>query len=61
MGKLAKIMLGLGVIAGVSYYGRGKLSTEALAARGGGFLGYLKGMGQGFFLGAKSVFRLRSF
>ena len=60
MGKIAKIMLGLGVIAGVSYYGRGKLSTEQLAARGGGFLGYLKGMGQGFLLGAKSAFRFRS-
>jgi hypothetical protein len=60
MGKIAKIILGLGVIAGVSYYGRGKLTTEQLAARGGGFLGYLKGMGQGLIIGARSVFRFRS-
>jgi hypothetical protein len=60
MGKLFKIMLGLGVIAGISYYGRGKMSSEALAARGGGFLGYLKGMGQGFWYGIRTAFRFRS-
>lgn len=59
MGKAAKIIAGLGIIAGVSYFGRSKMSTEELAARGGGFLGYLKGMGQGFFLGAKHALRFR--
>lgn len=59
MGNAAKIITGLGVLAGISYYGRRKMTTEELAARGGGFLGYLKGMGQGFFTGVKTVFRFR--
>ena len=60
MGNTAKILAGLGLVAGVSYFGRRKMSTEELAARGGGFLGYLKGMGQGFFLGVKHALRFRS-
>ena len=59
MGKTAKILTGLGLVAGVSYFGRRQMTTEELAARGGGFLGYLKGMGQGFFMGVKQAFRFR--
>ena len=59
MGKTAKIIAGLAVLAGISYYGRGKLTTEQVAARSGGFLGYLKGMGQGFYYGIKTAFRFR--
>ena len=59
MGKTIKILTGLGILAGISYYGRSRMTTEELAARSGGFLGYLKGMGQGFFLGVKSAFRFR--
>lgn len=59
MGKTIKILTGLGILAGISYYGRRQMTTEELAARGGGFLGYLKGMGQGFFLGVKTAFRFR--
>lgn len=59
MGKAAKLLTGLGLVAGISYFGRRKISPEELAARGGGFLGYLKGMGQGFYLGVKQAFRFR--
>ena len=59
MGKTAKILTGLGLVAGVSYFGRKQMTSEELAARGGGFLGYLKGMGQGFYLGVKHAFRFR--
>ncbi|MDQ3002894.1 MAG: hypothetical protein M3Y08_16735 [Fibrobacterota bacterium] len=61
MGNTAKIITGLGVLAGISYYGKRKMSAEELAARGGGFLGYLKGMGQGFFTGIKTALRMRRF
>lgn len=57
MGKTAKILTGLGLVAGISYFGRRKMTTEELAARGGGFVGYLKGMGQGFFMGVKQALR----
>jgi hypothetical protein len=33
------------------------MQAEDLAARGGGFLGYLKGLGQGFFMGVKQTLR----
>ncbi len=59
MGKTAKIITGLGVLAGISYYGRRKMTTEELAARSGGFLGYLKGMGRGFYSGVRTAFRFR--
>ena len=59
MGKTAKILTGLGLVAGISYLGRRQMTTAELAARGGGFLGYLKGMGQGFFLGLKQAIRFR--
>ena len=35
------------------------MTTEEMAARGGGFLGYLKGLGQGFTYGIKSMLHLR--
>ncbi len=57
MGTTAKILTGLGLVAGISYFGRRKMTTEELAARGGGFVGYLKGMGQGFFMGVKQAIR----
>jgi hypothetical protein len=59
MGKTARILTGLGLVAGISYFGRRKMTTEELAARGGGILGYVKGMGQGFFMGVKQAFRFR--
>ena len=59
MGNTAKIITGLGILAGISYYGKRKMTPEELAARGGGFLGYLKGMGQGFITGIKTALRLR--
>lgn len=60
MNNAAKIITGLGVLAGISYLGKRKMTTEELAAQGGGFLGYLKGMGQGFFTGVKTALRLRT-
>jgi len=57
MGKTAKILTGLGLVAGISYFGRKQMSSEELAARGGGILGYMKGMGQGFYYGVKQAIR----
>ena len=57
MNRFVKILMGVGIVAGISYYGRGKLSPEQIAMRGAGTLGYLKGMGQGFYLGCKHTFR----
>jgi hypothetical protein len=59
MGKTAKIITGLGVLAGISYLGKKNTTTEELAARGGGVLGYLRGLGQGFTTGVKTMLRLR--
>ena len=59
MRNSAKIITGLGVLAGISYLGKKKMTTEQLAAQGGGIIGYLKGMGQGFYTGVKSAFRFR--
>jgi hypothetical protein len=59
MGKTAKIITGLGVLAGISYYGRRKKSTAEMAARTGGVAGYLKGMGKGFITGLRTAFRFR--
>jgi hypothetical protein len=59
MGKTAKILTGLGLVAGISYFGRRQMTSEELAARGGGLIGYVKGMGQGFFMGVKQAFRFR--
>lgn len=61
MRNSAKIITGLGVLAGISYLGKKKMTTEQLAAKGGGFLGYLKGMGQGFYTGVRSAFSFRRF
>ncbi|HKP98432.1 MAG TPA: hypothetical protein VJ385_22065 [Fibrobacteria bacterium] len=60
MGKTAKIITGPGLLAGISYYGRRRMTTEELAARGGGFVGYLKGMGKGFIAGLRTAFRFRN-
>jgi hypothetical protein len=59
MGKTAKILTGLGLVAGISYFGRRQMTSEELAARGGGLIGYVKGIGQGFFSGMKTAFRFR--
>jgi hypothetical protein len=59
MGKTAKILTGLGLVAGISYFGRRQMTSEELAARGGGLIGYVKGMGQGFLSGVKTAFRFR--
>jgi hypothetical protein len=59
MGNFGKIMTGLGVLIGLSYFGKRRMETERSVAKAGGFLGYLKGMGQGFFYGARSILRFR--
>lgn len=59
MGKLAKIAAGLGIVAGISYFGKRRMASQRLAAQAGGFVGYLKGMGQGFLYGARSILRFR--
>ena len=60
MGKTLRIITGIGVLAGISYYGRKRMTTEQLAAETGGFLGYLKGMGRGFFYGIKTALHFRN-
>ncbi len=60
MGKTAKIITGLGVLAGISFYGKRKMTTEGLAAETSGFVGYLNGMGRGFYYGIKTAFRFRN-
>ena len=59
MGKTVKIITGLGVLAGISYFGKRRMTVEELAANGGGFFGYLQGMGKGFWFGVKSMLRLQ--
>jgi hypothetical protein len=60
MGNALKIATGLGVLAGISYFGKRKMASERIAARTGGVVGYLKGLGQGFFYGLKSMVRMRT-
>jgi len=57
MGKTARILTGLGLVAGISYFGRKHMSSQELAARGGGLLGYIRGMGKGFYYGVKQAIR----
>lgn len=59
MGTTLKIATGLGVLAGISYFGNRRMASERIAARTRGIVGYLKGLGQGFFYGLKSMVRLR--
>lgn len=59
MNTFAKIIAGLGVLAGISYFGKHRMETERNVAKASGFLGYLKGMGQGFIYGARSILRFR--
>jgi hypothetical protein len=59
MGNTLKIATGLGVLAGLSYFGKRKMASERLAAKGGGIVGYLKGLGQGIKYSFKSMFRMR--
>jgi hypothetical protein len=58
MGRTMKILTGLGVLAGISYFGKNRRAHD-LAAREAGFLGYLRGLGQGFMQGVKSMLHLR--
>jgi hypothetical protein len=60
MGNTLKIVTGLGVLAGISYFGKRRMASERLAAKGGGIAGYLKGLGQGFGYSLKSLLRIRS-
>jgi hypothetical protein len=60
MANAFKIATGLGVLAGISYFGRRRMASERIMARTGGFFGYLKGLGQGFGYGIKSMLHLRS-
>lgn len=59
MGNTLKIATGLGVLAGLSYFGKRRMASERLAARGGGIAGYLMGLGQGIKHSFRSMFRLR--
>lgn len=59
MGNSLKIATGLGVLAGISYFGKRRMASHEIAAKTGGFVGYLKGLGQGFTYGLKSMFRLQ--
>lgn len=59
MGNTLKIATGLGVLAGISYFGKRKMASERIAAKTGGIIGYLKGLGQGFGYGLKSMFRIK--
>lgn len=60
MGNTLKLAAGLGVLAGISYFGKRRIPSDRIAAKAGGFLGYLRGLGQGFFYGAKSILRLQT-
>lgn len=57
MGNTLKIATGLGVLAGISYFGKKRMETAKISAKVGGIAGYLKGLGQGFFYGVKSMLR----
>jgi hypothetical protein len=59
MGKITKVLAGLGVVAGISYFGKRRMRTEKTAAQGAGILGYLRGMGEGFIYGARTMLRFR--
>ena len=59
MSNTLKIATGIGVLAGISYFGKRKMTTEKLIAKGGGVMGYLKGLGQGFGYGMKSILRVQ--
>jgi hypothetical protein len=57
MSKTAKIITGLGVLAGISYLGNRKMKADRSADRAGRIGAYLKGMKKGFVSGFKSAFR----
>ncbi len=59
MGNTLKIATGIGVLAGISYFGKRKMTAEKLIAKTGGVLGYLKGLGQGFGYGIKSILHVQ--
>lgn len=59
MGSTLKIATGLGVLAGISYFGKRRMASHEIAAKAGGILGYLKGIGQGFLYGIKSMSKWR--
>ncbi len=61
MNNTLKIATGLGVLAGISYFGKRRMAAEQLMARGGGALGYLKGLGQGFGFAVKSALKFKQF
>jgi hypothetical protein len=61
MNNAMKIATGIGVLAGISYFGRRRMASEQLLARGGGAVGYLKGLGQGFGFAVKSAFKFKKF
>jgi hypothetical protein len=60
MGSTLKFATGLGVLAGISYFGKRKMASHEIAAKTGGIVGYIKGMGQGFLYGVKSMFKWRT-
>lgn len=57
MGKTLKIAAGLGILAGISYFGRNRIDTARISAKAGGIVGYLKGLDQGLMTGIKAMFR----
>lgn len=60
MGSTLKIATGIGVLAGISYFGKRRMASHEIAAKTGGIVGYLKGMGEGFAYGLKSMFKWRT-
>ena len=60
MGSTLKIAAGLGVLAGISYFGNKRMASHEIAAKTGGIVGYLKGASQGFVYGIKSMFKWRT-
>lgn len=60
MGTTLRIATGLGVLAGISYFGRKHVDSMKISAKAGGIIGYLKGLQQGFIAGIKTMFRRRA-
>jgi hypothetical protein len=57
--RFGRTLAGLGLLAGISYFGKHRMQAEKSMVNSAGFLGYLKGMGQGFIYGARSILRFR--
>ena len=59
MGNTMKIATGLGVLAGISYFGRKRMDTAKVSAKAGGIVGYIRGLTRGFTSGIKATLKRR--